>query len=398
MKIRNTLIGAVIRRNFTIPSTTGLSPSLTDTFGRYHNYLRISLTEKCNFRCQYCMPADGITLTARDKLMTLEERKTMLSIFSKLGINKLRFTGGEPTLSKDLVTLIDFASNELNIKSIGITTNGSLLNTRSLGDLKRAGLTSINVSLDSLSPERFATISRRDSKGLSKVLATIYASVSLGLKTKINCVLMRGTNDDELLDFVNLSKEFDIDCRFIELMPFDGNEWSPDKFVSYFEATDRLAQQGVHLRRVSHGKGKATKATDIGITSQILPFSSSLNISESSELEQTHPVVEFDPHDTTKWYTVEKHIGRVGFITSMSSHFCGGCNRLRVTADGKLKVCLFGDEGLSLRDSMRSGMTEEDIVCSIEAAVKRKKEVLGGHDSPQDIANDHNRPMILIGG
>lgn len=209
-------------------ASTSSSP-LTDTFGRFHSYLRISLTEKCNMRCIYCMPADGVNLTPRDQLLTFEERKRVIDIFAHLGITKVRFTGGEPTLSKDLLPLIAACRNYDTINSIGMTTNAILLSQTQIQNLVAAGLTSINISLDSLNAAKFAKMSRRDGKGMMKVLGAIYASVRAGLKVKVNCVLMRGINDDELTKFIDLTKDTNVDVRFIELMPFDGNEWSPSK-------------------------------------------------------------------------------------------------------------------------------------------------------------------------
>lgn len=334
--------------------------SLIDQFGRNHSYLRMSLTEKCNLRCQYCMPADGVALTAREKLLNLSEKKRAIQLFSSLGVNKLRFTGGEPTVSKDLSELINFSKLECGIKSIGITTNGILLNQRLINGLVEAGLTSVNISLDTLSPQKFGEITRRDNKGLHKVLAAIYASVATGISVKVNCVLMRGTNDDEVKEFTDLTKDVNVDCRFIELMPFDGNKWESKRLLSYMEVISRLKDEGVEL----------------------LP----------------EPREGSDPHDTTKWYRRPHHMGRIGFITSMTSNFCAGCNRLRITADGKLKVCLFGEEGLSLVDSFRSGLTDAQVVELIGDAVHHKKAMLGGHASPEALAQETNRPMILIGG
>jgi cyclic pyranopterin phosphate synthase len=214
----------------TVTATNDHSSSpLTDTFGRFHSYLRISLTEKCNLRCVYCMPAEGVALTCREDLLNFEERKRTIEIFARLGINKVRFTGGEPTLSKDLIPLISACRSFEGIKSIGMTTNAILLSNRMLDDLKTAGLSSINISLDSLNADRFAMMSRRDKKGLMKVLSAIFSSVAKGLHVKVNCVLMRGVNDDEMTQFIEMTKDMNLDVRFIELMPFDGNEWSRTK-------------------------------------------------------------------------------------------------------------------------------------------------------------------------
>jgi cyclic pyranopterin phosphate synthase len=199
------------------------SSALHDTFGRFHNYLRISLTEKCNLRCVYCMPAEGVVLTPKAELLTLQERKRLISIFASLGVDKLRFTGGEPSISNQLLELIKHSrtTHHSSVKSVGITSNGIVLKDK-LDDLLHAGLTSVNISLDTLLAEKFAAITRRDKSNIYRVLSSIYQAASLGLPVKINCVLIRGVNDMEIANFVALTKEFKVDVRFIELMPFDG--------------------------------------------------------------------------------------------------------------------------------------------------------------------------------
>lgn len=284
---------------------------LIDTFGRFHSYLRMSLTEKCNLRCKYCMPANGVKLSERVDLLTLDERKTILSLFSSFGVNKFRFTGGEPTISNQLVELISYVRNlqpaqssssssspaPLSRRTIGITTNGVLLTPSYLRSLTDAGLDSINISLDTLDPTRFGQITRRDEKQLYSVMSAIYRALDIGLQVKINCVLMRGTNDHELGDFLQaFTRELNLSVRFIELMPFDGNEWTRDKYIPYSEALTLLRGQGFPLEKLSHSKEKVS--------------------------DLSHGPLE-DKHDTTKWYKVEGHVGRVGFITSMSEHFCG---------------------------------------------------------------------------
>lgn len=359
-------------------------PSLVDSFGREHFYLRVSLTERCNLRCNYCMPPEGVRLTGADGLLSLEEQQRTISIFAQMGMSKVRFTGGEPTLNKHLPALVAHASQamrEVN-GSVGMTTNGLVLQGQ-LPQLAAAGLTSVNVSLDTLQPDRFAHITRRDRKGLHKVLASAYAALAARperpMAVKINVVMMKGVNDDELAAFTALTRELPLDVRFIELMPFDGNGWSRAAFLGYREA---LAL----LETASNG-GSVNSSSNSGSSS-------------SSARWVREPAALADPHDTTKWYRADGHAGRVGFITSMSDHFCSGCNRLRITADGRLKVCLFGEEGLSLRDAFRAGASDAEVVDFIGQAVRKKKAVLGGHGTsdPAELATKQNRPMILIGG
>ena len=254
-------------------------------------------------------------LSAKDDLLKTSEQMRLITIFSSLGVDKLRFTGGEPTINSDLCELIRHGRSMPNMGMIGITTNGVKLRSQ-LDGLVEAGLSSVNISLDTLNPEKFATITRRSSKHFHKVLSSIYAAVAQGLKVKVNVVVMRDFNYEEISQFVDLTKELELDVRFIEMMPFHDNSWEMKKLVSYYEILDNLRNEG-------GDKVLAQIPSD-------------------------------DKNDTTKWYRASGYLGRVGFITSMSNNFCGSCNRLRITADGKLKVCLFGEESYSLVDSLRS--------------------------------------------
>ncbi|XP_051578387.1 molybdenum cofactor biosynthesis protein 1-like isoform X2 [Myxocyprinus asiaticus] len=327
-----------------------LSAFLTDTFGRRHNYLRISLTEKCNLRCQYCMPEEGVKLTPRSQLLTAEEVLTVARLFVREGVTKIRLTGGEPFIRPDVLHIIKLRKLE-GLKTIAVTTNGMNL-ARLLPGLKKAGVDLLNISLDSLVPTKFEFIVRR--KGFHKVMESIEKAIEMGYNpVKVNCVVMRGLNEDELLDFVALTERKPLDVRFIEYMPFDGNRWNFKKMVSYQEMLDCIKQKWPNLEPVP---GEET--------------------------------------DTAKAFRVPGFQGQLGFITSMSDHFCGSCNRLRITADGNLKVCLFGNSEVSLRDCLRSGASEEELLDIIGAAVRRKKKQ---HAGMFNISQMKNRPMILIG-
>lgn len=327
------------------------SAFLTDSFGREHSYLRISLTEKCNLRCQYCMPEEGVSLTPKDNLLTSEEILRIARLFVSEGVDKIRLTGGEPMVRRDLTHIVESLSS-LGIKQLGMTTNGLLLKRR-LRDLHSAGLTHLNVSLDTLIPQKFELITRR--RGWDRVMEGIDVALDLGYSpVKINCVVMRGKNEEELTSFMELTRHKDIDVRFIEYMPFGGNKWDDRKMVSYREMLSHLQQAFPGL----------TKAAD-------------------------------KPNDTSKAYKVPGFVGQIGFITSMSDHFCDSCNRVRVTADGNLKVCLFGAAEVSLRDAMRSGCADEELLEVVGAAVRRKRKQ---HAGMQNLAKLKNRPMILIGG
>ncbi|NXL55702.1 MOCS1 protein, partial [Chordeiles acutipennis] len=340
------------RGRFLLEHAAPFSAFLTDSFGRQHNYLRISLTEKCNLRCQYCMPEEGVQLTPKSELLTAQEIITLARLFVKEGVEKIRLTGGEPLIRPDVVDIVGQLYKLEGLKTIAVTTNGINL-TRLLPRLKEAGLNAINISLDTLVPAKFEFIVRR--KGFHKVMEGIHKATELGYRpVKVNCVVMRGFNEDELLGFVDFTKDLPLDVRFIEYMPFDGNKWNFKKMVSYKEMLDTIKQRWPELEK--------------------LPCEIS---------------------STAKSYKVPHFQGQISFITSMSEHFCGSCNRLRITADGNLKVCLFGNSEVSLRDHLRAGASEEELVQIIGAAVGRKKKQ---HAGMFNISQMKNRPMILIGG
>ncbi|KAL9242119.1 hypothetical protein vseg_016151 [Gypsophila vaccaria] len=328
------------------------SDMLIDSFGRLHTYLRISLTERCNLRCHYCMPADGVELTPSSDLLSQDEIVRLGNLFVSAGVNKIRLTGGEPTVRKDIEEICAQLSELKGLTTLAMTTNGISL-ARKLPKLKESGLTSLNISLDTLVPAKFEFMTRR--KGHQKVMESINAAVDLGYNpVKVNCVVMRGFNEDEMCDFVELTREKPINIRFIEFMPFDGNVWNVKKLVPYPEMMGTVLKKFPGLQRLND-----------------------------------HPT------ETAKNFQIEGHCGTVSFITSMTEHFCAGCNRLRILADGNLKVCLFGPSEVSLRDPMRSGADDSELREIIGRAVKLKK---SSHAGMLDIANTANRPMIHIGG
>lgn len=325
---------------------------LTDSFGRHHTYLRISLTERCNLRCDYCMPAEGVPLQPKNKLLTTEEILRLARIFVEQGVRKIRLTGGEPTVRRDIVEIVAQMKALPELEQIGITTNGLVL-TRLLLPLQRAGLDNLNISLDTLKRDRFEKITRR--KGWERVIAGIDLAVQLGYRPKVNCVLMRDFNEDEICDFVEFTRDRPVDVRFIEYMPFSGNKWHTERLISYKDTLQIIRQRWPDFKALPNG-----------------------------------------PNDTSKAYAVPGFKGQVGFITSMTEHFCGTCNRLRLTADGNIKVCLFGNKEFSLRDAMRDeSVSEEQLVDLIGAAVQRKKKQ---HAGMLNLSQMENRPMILIGG
>lgn len=280
------------------------------------------------------MPEEGVPLTKSNKLLTTSEIIHLAELFVKEGVRKIRLTGGEPTIRKDLEEIIKQLKEIQGLESVSITTNGLVL-TRQLVKFQRAGLDGLNISLDTLKPVKYEKITRR--KGWERVVAGIDLAIQLGYKPKINCVVMKGFNEDEVCDFVEFTKDRNVDVRFIEYMPFAGNKWDTEKLLSFKEMLKMITNQWETFKELPNG-----------------------------------------PNDTSKAYKVEGFVGQVGFITSMTQHFCGSCNRLRITADGNLKVCLFGNTEISLRDAMRAGSSESDLVALISAAVKRKKKQHAG--------------------
>ncbi|KAH9951006.1 molybdenum cofactor biosynthesis prote [Amylocystis lapponica] len=331
-----------------------VSPFLVDTFSRQHNYLRISLTERCNLRCFYCMPSEGVELSPAGHILTDDEVIQLATLFVKSGVTKIRLTGGEPTVRKGLVQIVARLNElrEFGLQSIGMTTNGIALERR-LPSLIENGLTHLNISLDTMDPFKFEILTRR--RGHEAVLRSLQAALSSSLRSvKLNVVVVKGLNDAEILDFLEMTKEKALSVRFIEFMPFTGNGWDKAKMVPSSEL----------LARIEENHPNMTKAPD-------------------------------ELNDTARSYMIPGYRGSFGFISSMSDHFCGSCNRLRLTADGQIKVCLFDAKEISLRDQLRKGASDAELLQTIGLAVSGKQEK---HAGMEDIDVVTNRPMILIGG
>lgn len=327
---------------------------LTDTFGRFHNNLRISITDRCNLRCTYCMPEVNVNYMDRAEILTYEEIVRFVEIISKYGVNKIRLTGGEPLVRQNVDRLISRIRSIEKIKDIGLTTNGILL-TDQADDLYRAGLRRINISLDTLSTEAFQSLTRR--QGLDQVLAGIEKAKQVGFDPiKINAVSMRGITEDSVVDLANFARESGIEVRFIEFMPLDAdNEWERNKVYFAHEILERLSDEIMPLKPV--------------------PF------------EKTSP---------SSSYEFEDGIGRIGIIASVSQPFCHNCNRFRLTADGKLRNCLFSLEETDIKSALRNPeFNEEMIVNQISSSIQAKKE---GHAINTAQFVQPNRPMNSIGG
>ncbi|MDY6918221.1 MAG: GTP 3',8-cyclase MoaA [Chloroflexota bacterium] len=302
---------------------------LSDSFQRPVNYLRISVTDRCNLRCTYCMPACGVELAPHSEILRYEELLLVAQAAASLGMDKLRLTGGEPLVRSNLTELVAMLCRIEGIHDIALTTNGTLL-ARHASKLKEAGLKRVNVSLDSLRTERYQQITRAGR--LDDALAGIQAAKDVGLDpVKVNMVVIRGVNDDEVVDFARLTLRDGWHVRFIELMPFPGGD-SHD-FVSAGEIAERILQLG-HLEPClsTHGNGPA------------------------------------------KYFQLPGANGTVGFITPLSEHFCFNCNRMRLTADGKLRPCLLSDFEVDLKGPLRLGATIGDLQQLIRQAVAAKPE------------------------
>lgn len=324
---------------------------LSDSFQRPINYLRISVTDRCNLRCIYCMPAGGISLLPRSELLTYEEIYHIVRIAVGLGITRVRISGGEPLVRAGLVHLLRLFGETIGLEDISLTTNGILLE-RYADQLRQAGLHRVNVSLDSLRRTRFESITGYD--GLDQVLRGIAAAHEAGLNpVKINMVVMRGINDDEVVDFAARSRDEGWLVRFIELMPFGGGSAGPPAFVPVIEIKRQIAALG--------------------------------------ELEPSLPPRGNGP---AKYYRLPGARGNIGFITPVSEHFCFGCNRLRLTADGRLLPCLLSEKEIDLREPLRGGAAVEDLVSLFEKAVASKPK---GHLLAEGVF-PLRRPMPQVGG
>jgi cyclic pyranopterin phosphate synthase len=330
---------------------SGAGP-LLDTFGRVHNNLRISVTDRCNLRCVYCMPEE-VVFMRKSELLTFEEITRFVTIMAPHGIDKIRLTGGEPLLRRDLPRLVQMLSTIPGIKDIGLTTNGLLLPefARQLAD---AGLRRINVSLDTLDPERFRQLSRRD--GLERVVDGILAACKAGFApVKINAVIMRGINDQDVVPLARFAREHGLHMRFIEYMPIGADHWERDKVYFAHEILDQI----------EHSIGPVVPSPDH---------------------DPRAPALEFDYADGS---------GRVGIIASISRPFCMSCNRVRMTAEGKLRNCLFALEEIDLKPLLRGGAPADEIAAIVRKNIWQKWE---GHEINTARFVKPGRTMHQIGG
>ena len=324
---------------------------LSDSFQRPINYLRISVTDRCNLRCVYCMPTGGVHPMSHRDILTYEEVYTIAQVAAELGINKIRLTGGEPLVRLGLPELIQMLAHIDGVDDIALTTNGTLL-ARYAAELKEAGLRRVNISLDTLKQDKFEFITRHNQ--LSEVLEGIEAARSIGLNpVKINVVVMAGINDNELLDFTTKTMDEEWHVRFIELMPFAGEDTTAPQLIPVGEMRRRIELLG--------------------------------------KLEPCLPSAGNGP---AKYFRFPGAKGTVGFITPVSEHFCFQCNRLRLTSDGRLRLCLLAEDEVDLKHPLRNGVSSAGLKQLIQEAVARKprRHHLAEGYIPKD------RPMTQVGG
>lgn len=323
-----------------------------DSYHRRIDYLRLSITDRCNLRCTYCMPEGGVAWLGHEDILSYEEILHLVQVVARMGISKIRITGGEPLVRKDILFLCANIAATPGLKSLSLTTNGLLLQQYARG-LFVAGIKRVNISLDTLKPEKYAAITRRNA--FEQVWNGIRTAQETGFSPiKLNAVVMRGINDDEIEDLACLTYHYPFEVRFIEFMPFQGEE-----------GDNRLVSADAMLERLNR-------------VAPLLPA-----VSENS-------------NGPARLYRFPTALGKIGIISPISEHFCHTCNRLRLTADGKLRTCLFSLEEHDLRTPLRQGASDQDLIHVIRAAISRK---------PERHALDNrllrkciSRPMVKIGG
>jgi len=305
---------------------------LADQFNRPITYLRISVTDRCNLRCVYCMPEAGLPWVAKAEILTFEEVAAIVGAAASIGVRSIRLTGGEPLVRRDLARLVARIASIPGIDDIALSTNGLLLADQA-DTLRSAGLRRVNVSLDTLRPERFFAIARRP--GLDRVLAGIDAACAAGLApVKLNCVVMRGQNEDEVVAFAELTRKRRVHVRFIEMMPvIDNAALQRDAYVSAAEILDRIREHGMLV-----------------------------------------PVAGPNGNGPARYFAFPGAAGSVGVISPLSHDYCETCNRVRLSADGRLRLCLFGDNELDLRTPLRSGASLDDLAGIFRGAMYVKPE------------------------
>ncbi len=367
---------------------------LQDRQNRVISYLRISVTERCNFRCVYCMPAEGVALSPRSAILTFEEIVRVARIGATLGLRKIRLTGGEPTVRKDLPRLVAMLRAIPQIREIAMTTNAALLETLAR-PLKDAGMNRVNISLDTLQPERMNALSRRNL--YADVMKGIEAAHENGLSPKFNAVVMRDLNDDELPQLVEFAHSFGAQIRFIEWMPmgtaalgFYKRPVSTEEMLQRLQSSTRFDfVRENDAASAQDASAQDANAQDVDVQDVDVQNASAQNASAQNASAQS------DVSDPARGWICRKTRARVAFISSMSDSFCASCNRMRLTAEGGLRPCLHQDAEVDVRQLLRGRATDSDLESAFRAAANLK---WSGHQMTNAIPLFSGKDMVLIGG
>lgn len=326
---------------------------LIDNHGRTINYLRLAVTDRCNLRCFYCMPEQGIDWLSRKELMSYEEMLQISSTLTKMGVEKIRITGGEPFARKNFIDFLSQLSEVEGLNELTLTTNG-VLTAPYIPTLKKLGVRSVNLSLDTLDRDRFYAITRRDE--LPKVLHTLEQLLAHDIEVKINAVVMNGRNTQDIIPLAELTKDLPVSVRYIEEMPFNGNGTYEGLTWDHLKILDTLKQEYPDIQKIPDAL-----------------YSTSYN------------------------YKIPNHKGTVGIIAAYTRSFCGSCNRIRITPQGDLKTCLYAESGLNVKDILRAGSTEEALQQNILNAINNKA-IDGWEAEKLRAANVPSESMATIGG
>lgn len=332
-----------------------MNNTLYDNHGRPLTYLRLAVTDRCNLRCFYCMPAEGIQYIPKNELLSYEEMLRLVGILVKMGITKVRITGGEPFVRKDMIHFMEALSKIEGLEAINLTTNG-VLTWRYIDQLKAMGIRSVNLSIDTLDRERFKQITRRDE--LPQVLKTLHALLEAGIHTKLNAVVMEGQNEEDIIPLALLSKDLPLDVRYIEEMPFNG--------------------EGAHYNKLTWNY----QAILAKLKSQFPDIQAA----------------QAEPHATARQYHIPGHQGKVGIIPAFSRTFCGSCNRIRMTAKGQLKTCLYDEGVLDIKALIRGNKSDEELRAAFLSAFKSRAKDGFEAEKNRSKGNEVSESMSTIGG
>lgn len=328
---------------------------LFDNHNRPINYVRLAVTDRCNLRCFYCMPEAGIRYVAKKELLSFEEIERLVRLLASMGISKVRITGGEPFVRNDLMKLLAVLVDIPGIAQVHLTTNG-VLTAPHVSALKSLGIASVNLSLDTLDQERFREITRRDE--FVRVWETFEALLAHGIPVKINAVVMEGRNTDDIFNLAELTRKYPVSVRFIEEMPFNG--------------------EGTHYPVLNWTYARILES-----------------------LKTAYPTIQrkADPPNSTAYhYEIPGHLGDLGIIAAFSRTFCGSCNRIRITAQGELKTCLYDNGVMSIRDLIRSGLTDEQVKSALLSALAHRPKDGFEAESQRDATSPVHESMSTIGG